>query len=201
MRPTQALLLLVALVWGIPMVAHGDNHCPESTDVHIRFAVDRPIELDRATFPKKLLWAGILLINPDDQYKLTPLFSYPVSALRSPFQMRDALTEAKTGNVRIAILRRSGTGSDSENGDIYKGWGVHVPDDIDEHILSCEWDKLLKTKDLPSHALVAFTRPLRGMTPTEEFVAGSNLWADWGNTQQKPAVEMESTMQASEQPL
>ena len=66
--------------------------------------------------------------------------------------------------------------SGSEDEDIYEGWGVQVPNNSDNFVFPNDWCDFWGN-DL-ANGMIAFTRPLRGTTPEEEFVAGSNLWAN-----------------------
>lgn len=197
--PMHALVLIVFLAWTTQIIAEDDDNNMGNAKLHI---LKSPIEVDRATFRKKLHWAVMSLINPDDRYKLVPLFGYTKSHIgytKSDIKdnLNGLLVEATAGNVRLAIVspRRS------ESGNIdYEGQGLVVLETL-AHVnagsVPVQWvdeniDSLyqrLQEQDI----LLALTRPLRDIEPKEEFVAGLDLWANESNAPPVAAVASAST--------
>ena len=173
--PTRAFALSMVLFWAVQAIAQsvGDNPAEMGTDV--RFSVDLPIEVERATLLNKLRWAGFVFVDPDPKYELVPLFGYPISNI-SANSIGDALAATMASDVRIAILTRRETGSDSGSGNVFEGRGVQIADGIDEAGLLDEWEHFRERANVRDGDIIAFTRPLRGMQADEEFVATSRLW-------------------------
>ena len=191
--PMHALVLIVFLAWTTQIIAEDDDNNMGNAKLHI---LESPIEVDRATFRKKLHWAVMSLINPDDRYKLVPLFGYTKSDIKG--NLNDLLVEATAGNVRLAIVSPRRSESGNIDMDIYEGRGLvvletlahvnagSVPVRVDGNIDSF-------SQQLQEQDMLALTRPLRDIEPKEEFVAGLDLWANESNAPPVAAVASAST--------
>lgn len=166
---TRTCALWMVLFWGTQSFAQPTDGA-DDTAPNIRFSVDRPVEVERATLLNKLHWSAITLVNPDPKYKLTPLFGYPASQISN--RMPSALVAAAAGDVRIAILTRQESGSRSGSVGAYEGRGVQIsraePSGVD-------WNRF-RDENIGDGDMIAFSRPLRDVEPDEEFVATSRLW-------------------------
>ena len=175
--PVRVSALSMAFFWAVQAIAQPAVDSFADTDPDVRFSVDHPIEIERATILNKLRWAGSVFIDPDPNYELIPLFGYPISQISGDsISIDDVLAATMAGDVRIAILTRRETGSDSETANVFEGRGVHIADGIDEGRLLAEWNRFREGANVRDGDLVAFSRPLRGMVAEEEFVATSRLW-------------------------
>lgn len=183
-------ILSIALIWATPISAQPEVHdLPNETTLDNLFSLSERFRIDRATIAKKVIWAGISLINPEDKYKIFPLFGYPVSTFREQvnegnISLNNVLSEVMADNIRLAVLTTS-------DDDVHEGQGVRIVGEIDDNNLSAvqsQFDQLLATlqadnegepfgNDGSSEYLIAFTLPLRAIEAQEEFVAGSKLWA------------------------
>lgn len=173
-------ILSIALIWATPISAQPEVHdLPNETTLDNPFSLSERFRIDRATIAKKVIWAGISLINPEDKYKIFPLFGYPVSTFREQvnegnISLNNVLSEVMADNIRLAVLTTS-------DDDVHEGQGVRIVGEIDDNNLSAvqsQFDQLLATlNDGSSEYLIAFTLPLRAIEAQEEFVAGSKLWA------------------------
>lgn len=192
----RVLILSMVLGWTIGIAADNSASDPAETPPAIEFA--SPLtEIDPAGIRQKLLWAAITLINLEDEYKLIPLYGYPVSALNEDTQLQE-LTEAAVGNVNVAILCPSpgaGNAQGDESGSIYRGRGIRISsnesDVADPERLREPWAAFMDAVPITrcEDALIAFTRPLgdtsssalpaSARTP-QEFVTWSNLWQPSG---------------------
>ena len=194
--PMHALVVLVVfLAWTTQIIAEDDDNNMGNAKLRI---LESPIEVDRATFRKKLHWAVMSLINPDDRYKLVPLFGYTKSDIKN--NLNGLLIEATAGNVRLAIVSPRRSESGNIDMDIYEGRGLVVLETL-AHVnagsVPVQWvgeniDSLsqrLQEQDM----LLALTRPLRDIEPKEEFVAGLDLWANESNAPPVAAVASAST--------
>ena len=193
--PMHALVLIVFLAWTTQIIAEDDDNNMGNAKLRI---LESPIEVDRATFLKKFHWAVMSLINPDDRYKLVPLFGYTKSDIEG--NLNDLLSEATAGNVRLAIVSPRRPKSGNIDMDIYEVQGLVVLETlahvnagrvpvqwVDENIDSLS--QRLQEQDM----LLALTRPLRDIEPKEEFVAGLDLWANESNAPPVAAVASAST--------
>lgn len=201
----RALILSMVLGWTTRIAA--DNHSSDlaETPPAIEF-VSPPTAIDRAGILQKLLWAVITVINPEDKYKLIPLYGYPISTVNEDTQL-GALTEAVAGNVNVAILCPS-PGTENAQGDeagpVFMGQGIRIsgnesdvgnPERLREPWTAFRDDTIGALCD---EALIAFTRPLRDTSSSrsasfvasaevpEEFVTWSRLWQPSG---MRPAGE------------
>ncbi len=176
-RMIKALILSAALGWAVLVVAQDIR---SETDSQIEFG---PLtEIYRASILRQLLWAGVALINPSDQYIPVPLYGY---ALEGDGELDDetigtALREAAEGNVHIAVLNPLGDGSS------YAAQGVRVVPN-GEGVFEMTDEMTDEMEELRNRTgaggLIAFTRPLNsttiehaGITEAEEFIALPNLW-------------------------
>lgn len=193
----RVLILSMALGWTTRIAA--DNHSPPA----IEFTTTPPTAIDPAGIGQKLLWAAITVINLEDEYKLIPLYGYPVSTLNEETQLHE-LAEAAVGNVNVAILCPSpgaGNAHDVEPGSVYTGQGIRISgnesDVADPEQLKEPWAAFRNDDStFCDEALLAFTRPL-GSTPSselaasagvpQEFVTWSKLWQPSG---MQPAGEL-----------
>lgn len=170
-------VLLPELV-AIAEPAADDSTDTNDTNQNIRFSVERPIEIKRATPLNKLHWATITIIDPAPQHKLTPLFGYLISKLPVD-RIGDALAATKKagGDVQIAIVSSREINSGSESDTVYEGRGVHIGIDINEERLFDEWSRFRQIENVQDGDIIAFTRPLHGLEADKEFVGSTLLWA------------------------
>ena len=197
--PMHALVLIVFLAWTTQIIAEDDDNNIGNAKLRI---LESPIEVDRATFRKKLHWAVMSLINPDDRYKLVPLFGYTKSDIESNLNdllINDLLIEATAGNVRLAIVSPRRSESGNIDMDIYEGRGLVVLETL-AHVnagsVPVQWvDGNIDSfsQQLQEQDMLALTRPLRDIEPKEEFVAGLDLWANESNAPPVAAVASAST--------
>ena len=172
---TRAFALSMVLFWGTQTVAQPSGGAVDSAP-NVRFSVNRPVDVERATLLNKLNWAARTLVNPDPEYTLTPLFGYPASQISN--RMPSALVAAAAGDVRIAILTPS-----SGSADAYEGRGVQIGS---ADTSGGDWERF-REGNIGEGDMIAFTRPLREVEPEEEFVATSHLWTQsdsgvaWGD--------------------
>ena len=166
---TRAFALSMMFFWDAQSVAQSTGSV-EDTTFDVRFSVNRPVEVERATLLNKLHWAAITLVNPDPEYKVTPLFGYRVSRIST--RMPSALIAAAAGDIRIAILTPN-----SDSADAYEGRGVQISS---ANTLGGDWERF-REKNIGDGDMIAFSRPLRDMEPEEEFVATSHLWTQSGS--------------------
>ena len=201
----RVLILSMVLGWTTRIAADNNSSDPAETPPAIEFA-NPPTVIDRAGVLQKLLWAVITVINLEDEYKLIPLYGYPLSTMSEDTQI-EALTEAVAGNVNVAILCPS-PGAGNAQGDeaelVFMGQGIRVSgnesDVADLERLRERWAafKSDTIDTLCDEALVAFTRPLPDTSSSvsatfvppaevpEEFVAWSRFWQPSG---MRPAGE------------
>lgn len=197
---TRVLILSMILGWTTRIAAQSHSPGPAETPPAIEFA-NPPTAIDPAGILQKLLWAAITAINLKDEYKLIPLYGYPISRLNEDTQLQE-LTEAAVGNVNVAILCPS-PGAGNAQGDksesVYRGQGVRISgnesDVADAERLRDLWAAFRNDAigalcdEAPDEALIAFTRPLRDTPSSElaasvgapqEFVTWSQLWQPGG---------------------
>ena len=93
----RVLIVSMVLGWTTRIAADNHNSDPAETPPAIEFA-NPPTVIDRAGILQKLLWAVITVINLEDEYRLIPLYGYPISTMNEDAQL-GALTEAVAGNV------------------------------------------------------------------------------------------------------
>ncbi len=177
-RAIKALILSAALVWATQAIA---QQVSSDNNSAIRWAGDR-INIFHADIPRKLLWAGVALINPRSEYTPVPLYGYPMKVSTVSGSEKEAdwenvfinvLGEAAKGNVHIAIVFPT----EGEN-DVYEARGIWVGENFNE----AEWNKFRKNSIQSTNALMAFTRPLNKETykfakeKEEEFIALPRVW-------------------------
>ncbi len=188
-------LLVLSMILGWTTTTVAESHFPDRAETplpEIEFA-NPPTAIDRAGIPQKLLWAAITVINLKDEYKLIPLYGYPISGLDEATQLQE-LTEAAAGNVNVAILCPP-SGAENTQGDnaepVYTGQGLRISgneSDVENPArLRERWEDFRnhEISGLCDDALIALTRPLldtassNSRTSDEnplEFVTWSNLW-------------------------
>ncbi len=174
-RSARAYVLSMVFFWAVQAIAQSAADNSGDTNSEVRFSVDHPIEVERATVLNKLLWAGSVFVNRNPNYELIPLFGYPISQI-SEDSINDVLAATMAGDVRIAILARRETGSNSGSANVFEGRGVQIADGIEAARLQEYWSHFRESAAVGDGDLVAFSRPLRGMHASEEFVATSRLW-------------------------
>lgn len=188
-------LLILSMILGWTTTTAAESHSSDPAEAllpEFEFA-NPPTTIDRAGIPQKLLWAAITVINLKDEYKLIPLYGYPISDLDEESQLQE-LIEAAAGNVNVAILcppsgAENAQGNDAEP--VYTGQGLRISGNKSE----VENPARLREpwKDFRDHeisalcddALIALTRPLPDTASSNsrmsdenplEFVTWSNLW-------------------------
>ncbi len=193
MRNSTMKLLVLSIVIGwtisIATESHSSDHA-ETSPPAIEFT-NSATTIDRAGIPHKLLWAAITMINLEDEYKLIPLYGYPISELDESTQLRE-LAEAAAGNVNVAILcplssQQNAQGDRAEPFDTFEGRGLRITDNESDvanpERLRDPWDDFNST--LCNDALIALTRPLPDTQFSNstafngipmEFVTWSGLW-------------------------
>ncbi len=181
---TQVLVLMMVLGWTAQVVSQGKRDNAIDTEYSAQLANAKPNDVDRATLPRKLLWAGISLINPDERYKLVPLFGYSISNLDEKWSeehLGNVLAKVEAGSVRLAILKLDAVASDS--GNTYKGQGIQVSSKKNSNFpvyTQAQVSNFLKANsiDISYKDMIAFSQPLSDVDFKEEFIANSTLWAN-----------------------
>lgn len=188
-------LLVLSMILGWTTRIAADSHSSDQAETpqpEIEFA-NPPTAIDRAGIPQKLLWAAITMINLEDEYKLIPLYGYPISELDEEIQLQE-LTEAAAGNVNVAILcppSGAGNAQGDEAEPVYTGQGLRVSgnesDVADPARLRVSWEDF-RNREISTRcddALIALTRPLPDTASSDlrapneipmEFVTWSRLW-------------------------
>ncbi|WP_424947646.1 hypothetical protein [Candidatus Spongiihabitans sp.] len=169
----KTLILSVALGWAMQSISQDDV---SETNIPAIYFVGDPIKTYPATPLKKILWGGVALINPSDQYTPVPLYGYSVDGLWDTVYEK-ALIEAAKGNVHIAMVKW-----DRPSAGVYTIQGVRVNPMAEEKFKS-SWNQFRKDNikdDSGTNWLIAFTRPLKfddkNVVKETEFIVSPGLW-------------------------